>query len=272
MQSSLPTLTKNTSLTPGEIQLLSETYFKDLTNTEMTLALKQVQAMELNPFNKEIYAYKIHGRLTLVTGIAGFRKIAHRSGDYLGCIVTVLRSSADQKAILSATATVKKLVKNHVASFEATVLFDEYNQKREKWLTMPEAMIRKTAEINALKMAFPNIEALSEENNPEPMIETFDELPTPEKDTQEVFELGQGSNTTHIVQNQPDPGEQSIKFKRGTFKINSLKPSELQDFLKWAYAQPRLADTVKMSVVYVEEFLKSMEVPVDSNQEATKTQ
>lgn len=265
MPSSLPTLTKNTKFSEAEIQLLRETYFRDLNDTEIQLALKQVASMDLNPFNKEIYAYKLGQRLTLVTGIAGFRKIAHRSGDYLGCIVTVMRSN-DGTKIISATATVKRLVKNHVASFEATVMFDEYfNGMNDKWKKMPEAMIRKTAEINALKMAFPNIESLSEENMPEPLLDAPEEVPSPENESQEIV-----IEAVPVADN--DPGEQMIKFKRGHKKIKEWSPTELTDFVKWAYQQPRLAEATKQSLINVEEFLKSMEVQIDRNQEATKTQ
>lgn len=271
MQSSLPTLIKSTKFSEAEVELLRDTYFRDLNDHEIALALKQVSSMDLNPFNKEIYAYKVGNRLTLVTGVAGFRKIAHRSGDYLGCIVTVMRSG-DGAKIISATATVKRLVKSHVASFEATVLFDEYfNATNEKWKKMPEAMIRKTAEINALKMAFPNIESLSEENDPQPLLEApVDEMPNYEKETQEIEVVAKVVVDTEPVAN--DPGEVMIRFKRGHKKIKEFTPTELTDFVKWAYAQERLAPAVKVSLANVEEYLKSMEVEIDRNQEATKTQ
>lgn len=269
MPSSLPMPIKSTKFNQAEIALLKANYFKDLSDNEITLALKQCESMDLNPFDKEIYAYKMGGRLCLVTGISGFRKIAHRSGDYLGCKISLLEDK-DGK-IVSATAVVKKLVKNHVAEFEATVRMDEFfNENNPKWKTMPENQMRVRAEVAALKMGFPNIEQLSDETNIEPIVEEhedIDVMPSPELESQEPRQVSAPINLT-----DSEPGEQEIKFKRGNFKIKELKPTELQDFLKWAYAQPRLTDKVKMSVVHVEEFMKTMEVQVDSDQEATKTQ
>ncbi len=268
MSSSLPTLIKSTKFKQAEIEILRESYFKGLSDLEILLALKQCESMDLNPFNKEIYAYKIGGRLSLVTGIAGFRKIAHRSGDYLGCKVSILEDK--EQKIISATAIVKRLVKAHIAEFEATVRYDEfYNDMNPKWKTMPENQMRVRAECAALKMAFPNIEQLSDETNIEPIIEELPEaievMPQYENESQEVGQVLEPKNLT-------DPGEKMIKFKRGSRKIKDWSPTELTDFVKWAYSQSALSEPVAESLHNVEQYLKSMEVVIDRDQEVKKAE
>lgn len=146
-----------------EIVLLRETYATGLNDTQFKVFLKQCEAMDLNPFTREIYGMVVGGRLVLITGINGFRKIAHKSGDYLGCDITVA-VDADGKRPLSARATVKRLVKGVTAEFSAEVLFREFNTGKNNWASMPTAMIRKVAEATALRMAFPAMNDLHDES------------------------------------------------------------------------------------------------------------
>lgn len=258
MSSSLPTLIKSTSWSPDEVKLLKETYFKGLSDTEIALAHKQCVNSNLNPFKKEIYAYKIGGRLALVPGIAGYRKIAHASGSYLGCKVSVLEDK-DGK-IVSATATVKKLVKNHVAEFEATLRADEFlNDINPNHKDRPENQIRIRAEAAALKMGFSEVDAIADETNIDAVTGTevieVDVMPTHEHESQEVSQVLEPKNLTP----ETDPGEQMIKFKRGTKKIKEFKQDELIEFVTWAYKQERLAPAVQLSLANVEAYLKGLE-------------
>lgn len=250
MGKNLPAIT-STKFQPAEVQLLKDGYFKGLNDFEISLALKQCDSMDLNPFNKEIYAYKIGGRLCLVTGISGFRKIAHRDQNYLGCKVTVLEDKEGK--LISATATVKKAVKNHIAEFESTVRMDEFfNPANEKWKTQPENMLRIRAEAAALKMAFPNIEQLTDESNIVPVYEDtpsdIDVLPEYETQSQEV------------VQESKDPGLFKIPSGKNKDKfIKDVAPTELQEFLAWAYAQETLKPSWAAYRDNAEKFLKTLE-------------
>jgi hypothetical protein len=210
--------------------------------------LKQAEAMDLNPFTKEIYGVKVGGRLVLMTSIEGRRKIAHKSGNYLGCKV-VVQYQSDNKTPYSATATAKKLVQGHVAEFEATVLFDEFDQGAGNWAKMPATMISKVAESTVLRMAFPQTDNVYDEAE-RAAIETaqdqvpLDDMPTPEKETQEV-----------VLQ---DPGDFMVKFgsrKGNPTKLKDIPEQELTEFLAWAYAQEKLAPPIKEYVAAAEAFL-----------------
>ena len=146
--------------TDDKIALLKETYAKDLSKKQFEVYLEMARAQDLNPFTKEIYGLVVGGKPVLITSIAGFRKIAHRSGDYAGCKIVV---NYDNDKIHSATAVVKKIVKGQVCDFEAEVIFKEFNLGRNNWKTMPTQMIKKVAESHALRMAFPALQNTYEE-------------------------------------------------------------------------------------------------------------
>lgn len=150
-----------------EIELLKKTYAKGLSDTEVSIFLKQCQAMNLNPFAKEIYGMVIKERLVLITSISGLRKVAHASGQYIGCQIFVMYS--DDETVRAARCVVKKLVGGHVAEFEAEVLFSEFNTGKNNWVSMPVVMIKKVAEAAALRMAFPALQGIYEESERDSM-------------------------------------------------------------------------------------------------------
>lgn len=192
--------------TSEELKLLKNTYAKDLNDTQLSLFLRQAQALDLNPFNKEIYACIVQGRLVLMTSIDGLRKIAHRTGNYLGCKVEVVPGK-DSKPYM-AKCTVKKLVKNHVAEFEAEVMFDEYDTGKGNWVDIPHTMISKVAEAHALKRAFSQIENLFTE--PEEVSthndNSFDSFP--EEDVPVIQSVGTSES---IVELPPEPKRTPIR-------------------------------------------------------------
>ncbi len=255
-------MTKNlpaTTFDSKSTALLKKTYAKDLNEIEFDLFMAQAKAMNLNPFNKEIYPLKFSGRLSFMTSIGGLRKVAHASGKYLGCKITVLRG--DKNEIISATAVVKKMVGNVVAEFEATTIFDEYSSGRDNWAKIPQSMISKVAESAALRMAFPALDQLNEPAEETVLAhETIDVdlLPATEHESQALPEeraVAAAPSTIDI----PDPGAFMLKLAKNKFvarRVDAHAKEELQEFLTWAYKQERLNPVAKEGVLNVEEYLK----------------
>lgn len=275
--SNLPTV-QSDKFTGKEIDLLRNTYAKGLNDTELSLFLKQAEAMNLNPFTKEIYGMVMGGKLTLITSIAGLRKIAHQSGNYLGCVVTVTMNGT---VPLSAEATVKKLVAGHVAEFKAEVFFSEYNSNNPTWKKSPITMLKKVAEAHALRMAYPTVENLYEEsevgliNKGRGESERAAELTekfqaseprevTPHPDIHNDLPLSLSTDSDdddETVDNPVDsvdnnPGEYVIGIGKNTGKkIKEIPKEDLEGFLKWAYSQEKLSPKTEEYVTFAENYL-----------------
>lgn len=225
MSKNLPSI-QSPKFDQKEIQLLRDTYAKGLDDTELKIFLKQSETMGLNPFKKEIYAVKYNGRLTLMTSIEGRRKMAHETGKYLGCKIFV---DKDEKGLLfSATAIVKKLVNGHVAEFEATVMFDEFNSKQGKWKDMPEQMIRKVAESTALRMAFPSLDHLVDEAESTAVaVGAFDHDEVQVHPEYEAIAASETNLDDYIV---------PVGKRKGT-KLKDVPEQELREMISWAATQ-----------------------------------
>jgi phage recombination protein Bet len=257
--SNLPAV-QSERFTQDEIALLRNTYAKGLSDSETSLFLKQAEAMNLNPFTKEIYGMVVSDRLVLITSIAGLRKIAHASGSYLGCKVD---TEMDGKSPVSAKATVKKLVQGHVAEFEAEVAFAEYNTGKSQWAKMPITMLKKVAEAHALRMAYPAAENLYDESEigaikrapkesgrAQELTAKFQEQPQREvvahPDTHEDLPITLASEPV-VVEKSVDqahtPGEYVIQVGKNTGKrLKDLERKDIEQFCKWAYSQETLSD------------------------------
>lgn len=268
--SNLPTVTSS-KFSPAEVDLLRNTYAKGLNDTELSLFLKQSEALNLNPFTKEIYGMVVSDRLVLITSIAGLRKIAHQSGNYLGCEIKL---KYDGEKIVSAEATVKKLVAGHVAEFKAEVLAKEYNTGKNQWAKMPATMLKKVAESHALRMAYPSVEELYEESEVgaiqrNPRISQHSEAATnkfmnaeprdimPHPDVHEDLPLSMAKDVEESVESVDNSiGEYVIGVGKNTGKkISEVPKSEIEAYLKWAYAQESLSAKAKEYADMAEKFL-----------------
>lgn len=273
--SNLPTV-QSEKFTGKEIDLLRNTYAKGLSDTELSLFLKQAEAMNLNPFTKEIYGMVVAGKLTLITSIAGLRKIAHQSGNYLGCSVVVKMNGS---VPVSAEATVKKFVAGREAEFKAEVFFSEYNSGQFNWKKMPITMLKKVAEAHALRMAYPTTENLYEESEvgainrsrgeserAAELTEKFQAVEprevTPHPDIDNDLPLSLASDeSTDDVDNPVDsvdnnPGEYVIGIGKNTGKkIKDIAKEDLEGFLKWAYSQEKLSPKAEEYVTFAENYL-----------------
>lgn len=64
--------------------IIRDSLARDLTGKELLVYSKICQATGLDPFKRQIYAWKSKGRLVIHIGIGGWRAIAARTGEYAG--------------------------------------------------------------------------------------------------------------------------------------------------------------------------------------------
>lgn len=64
--------------------IIRDSLARDLTGKELLVYSKICQSTGLDPFKRQIYAWKSQGRLVIHVGIGGWRAIASRTGEYAG--------------------------------------------------------------------------------------------------------------------------------------------------------------------------------------------
>lgn len=153
-----------------EVAIVKANIAKGVNDSELAYFLNVCRTVGLNPFIKEIWAYKDNrGNLLVFAGRDGFLTKAQRSPTYNGLRSSEVREKDEYQAdipngkikhtfdfkdrgpIVGAYAIVFR--KDGEPTVEA-VEFSRYDRGFGAWKTHPEAMIKKVAETNALKKAF----------------------------------------------------------------------------------------------------------------------
>jgi phage recombination protein Bet len=153
-------------LTPDRVALLKRTLCPELTNDEMELLAGVARRAGLDPFAKQIYGIKRKGKLTIQTGIDGFRVIAARSGELDGqegpfwCGMDGVWKDVWVERDPPAAAKVIVYRKGCRFGFTGIARFTEYAQVyngslTDMWARMGANQIAKCAEALALRKAFP---------------------------------------------------------------------------------------------------------------------
>ena len=177
------------------MEAIRQTFGKDLTPTEFTMFVEMGKSLKLNPFNREIWCVK-YGNQTpsIFVGRDGYRKNAQAQPDYNGHIKEAVYEN-DEFEIIEGRIKHKISFKNRGKligaycevyrkgiehPFREMVRFDEYysghlnpdgsvkkrydsykkqyvDMKPTNWDTMPETMIKKVAEAQALRMAYQSV-------------------------------------------------------------------------------------------------------------------
>lgn len=143
-----------------ERTLIKDQIAKGCTDLELELFAKVCQRTGLDPFARQIYAIKRGDKMTIQTGIDGYRLSAARSGDYAGSD-DVEFDTEDAEHPNWARATVYRIVHGQRAPFTAKARWSEYHQEDSKgnltsmWKKFPYLMLGKCAEALALRKAFP---------------------------------------------------------------------------------------------------------------------
>lgn len=146
-------LTK-TDLTSEQLDLIKSTVAKGATSDELRLFLYRCKNMGLDPLKPgQIYFVKYGSSPgTMVVGLDGFRSQAAKTGKHTGTQRGVIR---DEKGnCIGAWCEVYR--SDWAAPAREEVNRSEYDTGKAMWLKMPETMIKKVAEVAALRMAFPD--------------------------------------------------------------------------------------------------------------------
>ena len=144
------------NITPAQVDLIKSQIAKGATDDELKLFLHVADKSGLDPLSRQIYFIKRSGKMTIQTGIDGFRAVADRTGQYVGSSDPVFEDNG--KIPAKATVTVNKVVGGVVGNFTATARWEEYYPGKSQgfmWDKMPHTMLGKCAEALALRKAFP---------------------------------------------------------------------------------------------------------------------
>lgn len=146
--------TTERKFTDEELKLITNTVARGATPEELKLFLYRCKSMGLDPLRPGFVHFIKYGSSpgTIVTGVDGFRAIAHRSGKLAGIKRGAIKN--DQGELVGAWAEVYRSDWTHPAREE--IPRSEYDTGKGTWAKLPETMLKKVAECAALRMAFPN--------------------------------------------------------------------------------------------------------------------
>lgn len=137
-----------------QLDLIKSTVAKGATDDELKLFLYRCKNMGLDPLKPGQVHFIKYGSNpgTVVIGIDGFRSRASKTGKHVG---TKRGISLDDKGrCIGAWCEVYRSDWQHPAREEVPLA--EYNSQKGNWHRMPQTMIKKVAEVAALRMAFPD--------------------------------------------------------------------------------------------------------------------
>lgn len=137
--------------TPHQLDIIRKTYAKGATEQEFEIFLYKCRHLGMDPIKNQIYFVKYNNSPGMVIiGIDGFRSRAAKTGKHSGTERGVLKDK-DGK-VTHGWCKVHRSDWTHPAYEESSMA--EYNTGKGMWTKMPETMIKKVAEVAALKMAF----------------------------------------------------------------------------------------------------------------------
>lgn len=157
--------------TDEQKNIIKSTVAKNTTDMELLYFLELCKAEGLSPFKKQIWCYKdSQNNLIVFAGRDGFLFKAQENPNYAGIrsadvcenddfVFDVINPENNRHIInhKNRGKTIGGYAIVYRKDGQCTpvyVNFDEYNKKRNTWLSNPSAMIKKVAETSALKLAF----------------------------------------------------------------------------------------------------------------------
>jgi phage recombination protein Bet len=146
--------------TPEQRELLKRQIAKGVTDDELALFIFQCARTGLDPFSRQIYCIVRAGKMTIQTGIDGFRLIAERSKRYAPGPEPVYEYDAGGRVRKATAYVLKRTDDGTWHSVAASAYYEEYvvlNDRKQPlglW-AKPHIMLGKCAEALALRRAFP---------------------------------------------------------------------------------------------------------------------
>lgn len=170
---------------PRDLALIRRTVAIDCNDDEFSLFVHTARALGLDPLRRQVHAFVFNKadpkkrRLSLVTGIEGFRAIAARSGNYrpddqepaFVCDET-LKSDCNPVGLVSCSVRVWQYSRGEWFPISGVARWDEFAplktvwaddkpterrtlDRNGRWADMPHLMLAKCAEAQALRKGWP---------------------------------------------------------------------------------------------------------------------
>jgi phage recombination protein Bet len=152
-------------------EAIRKIYGSGLSAEEFEIFVGMGVSMGANPFNREIWAYKIGGKTNIFLSRDFARKKAQDQPDYGGHFVDAVYENdsfkvedgvpkhsynfKDRGKLIGAYALAWR--KGIVKPFYVFCKIGEYNQKQALWVTKEETMIKKVTEHQVLRMAWQDV-------------------------------------------------------------------------------------------------------------------
>jgi phage recombination protein Bet len=141
-------ITKASDWTREQIETIKQTVAKGANDAQLALFLQTCRSRNLDPFTRQVF-YTPQG---IIVSIDGFRAIAERTGCYAP---GPTRYEYDEnKALVAAYVTVRKLVAGTWFDVEESAFYEEYRGSSPIWKSKPRVMLAKCAESRALRRSF----------------------------------------------------------------------------------------------------------------------
>jgi phage recombination protein Bet len=157
----------------SKLPVVKSCFAPTLSDDEFKIFVGLGMSLNANPFTREIWAVKYGSAAAAIfLGRDFYRRKAQEQPDYNGHIVNAVyendkfsiikgqpehavNSFKDRGLLIGAFCAVYK--KDLDVPYFVTVRLDEYDKKQSNWKTMPETMIKKVAEAQALRGAYQGI-------------------------------------------------------------------------------------------------------------------
>ena len=174
-------MTNETAIVPKQwtqqdLDLIRATTAPKCDPNEFALLLYQAKTYHLDPLLRQIWAVKYDpGQpARIFVGRDGYLAIAHTSGQFDG-METEINGEGENM-----TATTRVYRKDASHPFTVSVKMKEYNKKSGNWVTMPETMLKKVSQVQALRQAFNISGVYAPEEIPEKELRDYGHVVEPE--------------------------------------------------------------------------------------------
>lgn len=223
----------------NKLELIRKTVARDLTPVEFEFFMAVARSRGLDPIQNQIHAV-VRGsgdkrKMTIQVAIDGFRLIAARTGNFAGIDAPKFLYDKDGNPI-RCQVTVYRMVQNQRCAFVATAKWSEFLPEGNMafmWKKMPEVMLSKVTEAQALRKAFPaDLSGLYEDS----------EMHQADRDVTPALNTAPPpvKTSTDIGLPQPalSPGDFVIGFGRkyNGQKLKSIPRAELESYIDWLKA------------------------------------